>query len=208
MFCLAHFVGCNGTCLSDGVQDLDLATRLWSFLELTPTYLEGLSLSPGLPSLASARTASRELTFYQIVCVSRSVWKKLGRVRCCTCGAVRAPGQFHHGSRRSLLCSWYWVDSQGCCFQVRRGAAPEGFNWGSGILFFGHAMDSSWCSPTNITHIEAKVLHHPHVGCASCDDVFREHLCCASCKVHPCMRCVCIIGNPDEVWSGISGGSR
>ena len=44
VFCLAQFVGCNGICLSDGVPDLDLATRLWSFLELTPTYLEGLSL--------------------------------------------------------------------------------------------------------------------------------------------------------------------
>ena len=66
---------------------------------------------------------------------------------------------------------------------------------------------STTLSPTAITHIEPKVLHHPRVGCASCDDALSKHLLCATCKVHSCTRRVCIIGNPDGVWSGICGGS-
>ena len=190
LLAVAHFVGCPDM-RNDGIPNTKLATRIWSFLEIPSSEFDAVRrFGPGMPDRDAAITMQRELTFHQLVCCCKAYASKLGRLQCCRCNRTQSPSQFHRLYTRGDLGEWYYVCRETRLHHVVRRGAQEpqadlarGYICRRGFLQPGGSASSSGGFGGSDPCVSTKVLWSPCVGCDVCEEVFREHPQCQSCRL-------------------------
>ena len=190
LLAVSHFVGCPDV-RNDGIPNTKLATRIWSFLEIPSSEIDGVRRSdPGMPDRDAAITMQRELTFHQLVCCCKAYASKLGRLQCCFCNRPLSPGLFHRLYTKGDRAEWYYVCRETKLhYVVRRGAQEPQADLARGSIYRhallqpGGSASSSGGFGGSDPCVSTKVLWSPNFGCGVCEEVFRDHPQCQGCRL-------------------------